>query len=131
MITPDTNLLVRVLVEDDPHQTAVAQQAMADADRVVFTLPALCELVWVLTRFYKRDRRDIAGAMQVLLGAENAVVDRAAAEAGFSMLLAGGDFADGVIALEGARHGGAVFTSFDRQAVRLLAAQGKPALLLG
>jgi len=41
------------------------------------------------------------------------------------MLDAGGDFADGVIAHEGAWLGG-TFVSFDRQAVTLLQAQGHP-----
>ena len=46
------------------------------------------------------------------------------------MLEAGGDFADGVIAFDGRRLGGSVFTSFDRQAVELLAAMGAEAQLL-
>ena len=46
------------------------------------------------------------------------------------MLDAGGDFADGVIAYEGNWLGGETFVSFDRQAVALLAAQGKSARLL-
>ena len=43
---------------------------------------------------------------------------------------AGGDFADGVIAHEGRWLGGETFVSFDRQAVKLLAAQGEAVKLL-
>jgi hypothetical protein len=58
-------------------------------------------------------------------------VDRAAAEAGLTMLAAGGDFADGVIAFEGRRLGGDIFASFDRGAVDPVAAQGGDTYLLG
>jgi predicted nucleic-acid-binding protein len=46
------------------------------------------------------------------------------------MLKAGGDFADGLIAYEGAWLGGDTFVSFDKQAVSLLSDQGKRAKLL-
>jgi len=51
-------------------------------------------------------------------------------EAGLSVLDAGGDFADGVIAYDGSWLGGESFVSFDQKAVKLLAAQGQPAQLL-
>jgi predicted nucleic-acid-binding protein len=44
--------------------------------------------------------------------------------------IAGGDFADGVIAFEGKWLGGETFVSFDQQAVALLAAQGESTRLL-
>lgn len=46
------------------------------------------------------------------------------------MLDAGGDFVDGVIAFAGRQMGGAVFASFDRQAVELVKAAGGEAQLL-
>jgi predicted nucleic-acid-binding protein len=46
------------------------------------------------------------------------------------MLEAGGDFADGVIAHEGAWLGGEVFVSFDSKAVTLLRGHGASATLL-
>jgi predicted nucleic-acid-binding protein len=53
--------------------------------------------------------------------------DKGAVEAGLAMLEAGGDFADGVIAYSGRWLGGETFVSFDKEAVRLLAAQGQAA----
>ena len=50
---------------------------------------------------------------------------------GLALLKAGGDFADGVIAYEGSWLGAEAFVSFDRQAVELLAANGRAARLLG
>jgi predicted nucleic-acid-binding protein len=46
------------------------------------------------------------------------------------LLVAGGDFADAVIAFSGRRLGGERFVSFDRRAVQLLADLGEPAELL-
>jgi predicted nucleic-acid-binding protein len=53
-----------------------------------------------------------------------------AVETGLAVLDQGGDFADGVIAYEGAWLGAQEFVSFDKQAVKLLKAQGKRARLL-
>jgi predicted nucleic-acid-binding protein len=51
-------------------------------------------------------------------------------EAGLTMLEAGGDFADAVVAHEGKWMGGETFVSFDKKAVTLLAKQGETAQLL-
>ena len=45
-------------------------------------------------------------------------------DAGLSVLEAGGDFADGVIAFDGRWFGAETFVSFDRKAVNLLSASG-------
>lgn len=58
-------------------------------------------------------------------------LDWPAVEAGLAMLDAGGDFADGVIAFTGRQMGGAVFTSFDRRAIALVATAGGETQLLG
>jgi len=129
-ITADTNILVRVAINDDLEQARQARILLQDAETVVLTLPALCEFVWVARRGYRRQFGDIAAAMRQLLAAPSVAVDRLAAEAGLAMLEAGGDFADGVIAFDGRRLGGEVFASFDRKAVELIAAQGQEAKLL-
>jgi predicted nucleic-acid-binding protein len=72
----------------------------------------------------------IAKAIRAFIGDAKVVLNRAAADAGLAMLEAGGDFADGIIAHEGAWLGGEAFVSFDRKAVKLLDAQGKPARLV-
>jgi predicted nucleic-acid-binding protein len=123
-------VLVRVITEDDPHQSKLAQQELAKADIVALPLPALCELVWVLAQGYKIAAPDIAEALRRLLDADNVVVNRPAAEAGLAMLEGGGDFADGIIAHEGSWLGAESFLSFDRKSVRLMEAQRKPARLL-
>src|SRR5438067_187061 len=72
----------------------------------------------------------IAVAIRRLIGSANVVVNRPAAEAGLALLEAGGDFADGVIAYEGSWLGAETFVSFDRKAVKLVAAQGTSTRLL-
>ena len=130
-ITPDTNLLVRVAVNDDHHQASEARRVLHAAEVVVLTLPALCEFVWVLRWGYRRRAEEIVAAIRILLAASTVLVDRPAAEAGLAMLAAGGDFADGVIAFDGHRLGGPVFVSFDRRAVQGVAAAGGEAQFLG
>jgi predicted nucleic-acid-binding protein len=129
-ITPDANVLVRAITGDDERQSKVAQAELAKADVVALALPALCELVWVLSQGYKIPSAEIAEAIRRLMNGANVVVNRPAAEAGLALLDAGGDFADGVIAYEGSWLGGDAFISFDKKAVRLMAAQGLSVRLL-
>ncbi len=129
-VTPDTNVLVRAIVGDDKRQSKVAQTELANADVIALALPALCELVWVLSRGYKIPTAEIAEAIRRLINSANVVVNRPAVEAGLALLNAGGDFADGIIAYEGRWLGAETFISFDREAVTLIAAQGASARLL-
>ena len=129
-ITADTNVLVRAVTEDHELQSRASQTALRKADVVALAIPALCELVWVLSQGYKISSRDIAEAIRRLINGANVAVNRPAVEAGLALLDAGGDFADGVIAYEGNWLGADTFVSFDKKAVKLLEAQGKSALLL-
>ena len=130
-ITPDTNVLVRALVEDDPVQAKTAQVALLEADLVALTVPALCELVWVLSTSYRMPKPDIAAAIRALMQGANAMTDEATVGAGLAALDAGGDFADAAIDHEGRWLGAETFVSFDRRAIKLLEAQGSTARLLG
>jgi predicted nucleic-acid-binding protein len=129
-ITADTNVLVRAITGDNPQQSKVAQTELKKADLVALALPALCELVWVLSQGYKIPSHDIAEAIRRLINGANVVVNRPAAEAGLALLDAGGDFADGVIAYEGSWLGADAFVSFDKKAVKRMEAQGGSARLL-
>jgi predicted nucleic-acid-binding protein len=128
-ITADTNVLVRAITGDE-RQSRVAQARLANADMVALAMPVLCELVWVLSQGYKIPSAEIAETIRRLMAGANVVLNRPAAEAGLALLDAGGDFADGVIAYEGNWLGAETFVSFDKKAVKLMDAQGKPARLL-
>jgi predicted nucleic-acid-binding protein len=123
----DTNVLVRIVVDDSPAQTKAAIKLLAEADVIAVASPALCELAWVLRQVYRFSRSELAEAIRAVLSVKNVITNRAAAEFGLSVLEAGGDFADGVIAFEGKWLGGETFVSFDRKAVALLRASGHAA----
>jgi predicted nucleic-acid-binding protein len=129
-ITADTNLLVRAVTGDNVRQSKAAQAALKNADVVALAIPALCELVWVLSQGYRIPPREVAEAIRRLTNGTNVAVNRPAAEAGLALLDAGGDFADGVIAYEGSWLGADAFVSFDKKAVKLIEAQGGSARLL-
>ena len=129
-ITADTNVLLRLILADDETQSLIAVETMERAKLVAVSAHTLCELVWVMERLYKTARPDIAVAIRALIDAENVVINRPMVEAGLTVLDAGGDFADGVIAFDGRFHGGETFVSFDKKAVKLLQGQGIAALQL-
>jgi predicted nucleic-acid-binding protein len=123
-ITVDTNVLVRIFVEDDLNQSRVAQAELRRAKAVAVTMPALCEFVWVLGSVYRVRKEAILRAIRSLLDTENVVADRPAAEAGLAVLEAGGDFANGAIAFIGREMGAPTFVSFDRSAVKMIEEAG-------
>ena len=104
-ITADTNVLVRAVTEDHVEQSRAAQVALRKADVIAISIPALCELVWVLSQGYKVRAPDIAATIRALINGANVVVNRPVAEAGIAMLDAGGDFADGAGRLVAERDG--------------------------
>jgi len=129
-ITADTNVLVRAIIEDHEQQGRAAQTSLKKAELVAIPVPALCELVWVLSQGYKIPSNEIAEAIRRLMNGANVMVNRPAAEAGLALLDTGGDFADGVIAYEGNWLGADTFVYFDKRAVKLMEMQGWSARLL-
>ncbi len=129
-VTVDTNILVRAVVRDDERQGEAAAKLLRNADFLAVSVSSLCELVWVLRRAYGFSTAQTADAIRNLVGAGNVAVDRPTVAAGLTMLDAGGDFADGVIAYEGRWLGAETFLSFDSKAVEMLREQGVAARLL-
>jgi predicted nucleic-acid-binding protein len=70
MIAFDTNVVIRLMVEDDETQARRSQQILGDAaergERVLVTDIVLCELEWVLEAAYKVPRGRILAAVQAL-----------------------------------------------------------------
>ncbi len=115
----DTNVLVRAFQVDDPVAAAIAQKALANADRLYISTATLCELVWVLRSTYGRRRQDVAGILEELIESEGVVMERGQARAGLDMLERGGDFADGVILHDALLAGADPVLTFDRNFARL------------
>ncbi|WP_332873744.1 type II toxin-antitoxin system VapC family toxin [Aurantimonas marina] len=124
IIIADTNVLIRALVGDEPNQSPKAVEFLRRASSVVLTLPTLCEVAWSLRQRYRLSSAELFDTITGILSDQKVVCDRAAAEAGLAMLVAGGDFADGIIAFEGRRLGGDIFVTFDKKAARLIAETG-------
>jgi len=73
METFDTNVIVRVLVEDDPRQSAKALALWRGAlvtDGIFLPKLALAEAIWVLKVSYRFDRQAIGGVVKALLSTE-------------------------------------------------------------
>jgi predicted nucleic-acid-binding protein len=72
VIALDTNIIVRMIVQDDPRQAALAEklvQRASEAEETCFVGdPVLCELEWVLTKSYGAKRVEVLAAMQELAG---------------------------------------------------------------
>lgn len=129
-VTADTNILIRAAVQDAPSQARQAAKLLQDADLIAVPVPVLCEFVWVLRRGYKRSIAEVSNAIRQLMSSHNVEMNRPAVEVGLSVLEAGGDFADGVIAFEGEWLGADEFVSFDSKAVAVLRSRGTAARLL-
>ncbi|MDO5691240.1 MAG: type II toxin-antitoxin system VapC family toxin [Pseudomonadota bacterium] len=129
-ITADTNVLARLVMDDDTRQATRAARALEAASLVAVPVHALCELCWVLERGYGVTKAEVADAVQDVLNIAKVQTDRPAAQAGLALLRVGGDFADGVMAYGGRFLGAETFVSFDRKAVKLLNKLGEPAQLV-
>ena len=71
MIAFDTNLLVRLAVEDDPVQWRMADQLLTECveqdKRCLIGILVLCETVWVLRSVYRASREDLALTIETQL----------------------------------------------------------------
>lgn len=120
MIALDTNVLVRLLLQDDAAQARAVERLFARARRertLLFVADVvLCELVWVLVRRAKQSRDEIAVALDHLLDAElimvadSGIVRRALA----AYREGAGDFADYIIREQAMSAGAAEVVTFDR-----------------
>ncbi|MDR2153504.1 MAG: type II toxin-antitoxin system VapC family toxin [Burkholderiaceae bacterium] len=123
MITLDTNLLVRLVMNDDKPQVAAGLRVLRRADRVLLLNTVLQETVWVLQSVYDASREDVLNALRHILSIatpENPAVARALEWFGDGM-----DFADALhLAAASAARCDTLY-SFDKSFVK--AAAGKTA----
>lgn len=125
MISLDTNVLVRLLTNDDPRQAqkarAALDQAVQDQHRIWVSLVVTCELVWVLQRLYGYEKAQILVALNALLKfpaleMENPkAIKRVLDELGRSSA----DFADILLGILSTDIGAAHVLTFDKKAAKL------------
>jgi predicted nucleic-acid-binding protein len=93
-VSLDTNVLVRLVTEDDPAQARAARDHLEGND-VYLAKTVLLESEWVLRHAYDLPRPKIASVFRVVLGLENLVAESAGeAHAALGWYERGLDFAD-------------------------------------
>ena len=116
MIAIDTNVLVRLVVADDPAQARRARK-LVEKNEVVVATTVLLKAEWVLRSAYGFDRTQIAGAFRRFLGLPQVAPDAPAAIAqALDAYDAGLDFAD-ALHLAATPQADSFFT-FDRRLAR-------------
>ena len=76
MTALDTNILVRVLTDDDPAQVQTARTLLASGDTFVVPVTVLLETGWVLEAIYEIEPPGVADGLRGFLGLPNVEVER-------------------------------------------------------
>lgn len=117
----DTNVLVRLLVADDPKQTARAEAFLAAGPPLWISTVVLVETVWVLTAVYGWKKPQLVAMLETATASRDLSVQAVdAVRAALDQYRESrADFPD-CLALELARAEGHLpFATFDRAAARL------------
>jgi predicted nucleic-acid-binding protein len=111
MIGLDTNILIRLTIDDVPEQSLIARRLVRNNVSFI-SKTVLLETEWVLRSAYKIDRIAISEFFSMLLESENTVIeDHEIVERALHWHVEGADFAD---ALHLSSCGTSVFHTFDK-----------------
>lgn len=116
MIAVDTNVLIRLITDDDPAQVRRARR-LFEHNRMWIAKTVVLETEWVLRSLYGFGPEAIAAALTTLAGLANVEIeDRAVVAKAITWMGQGLDFADGLhLASCPAGHD---FVTFDARLVR-------------
>ena len=119
MIALDTNVVVRILTNDDPSQAAQAAKLVA-SDQVFLPLSVVLETEWVLRSVYGLDRETVVRGFRRFLGIPS-VATEAVGRVGqaLSWYEQGFDFADALHLASAAEAGAERIATFDGRFMRL------------
>ena len=113
MIAIDTNIIIRVIVEDDAQQVSLAKDLMA-SNICYVSRSVVQEVVWVLKKSYKASHEQIACVIDKLIATERMVLeDQAAIEQAVMWYRGGMDFADALHLASNV--GGGLLYTFDKR----------------
>lgn len=121
MIALDANVLVRLLVQDDPDQfaraLAVLERASESEESCFLSDGVLCETAWVLASQYRAGRAEILVALSELVGDRRYTFQdpEALAEALRAFEDGRADFSDYLIGAAARRRGARTTYTFDRK----------------
>lgn len=121
MIGLDSNVLIRHLTKDDPAQSVLATQFIAQhctrESPCVLNHIVLCETVWVLESAYNTPRTSIGNVLDKILRTSQFSIEHSAhAWSALDAYRAGADFSDSLIAQNNRRLGCAKTVTFDNAA---------------
>ena len=112
MLAVDTNILIRLLTNDDAAQSAVAKSLFA-SQQIWIAKTVLLEAAWVLETVYEFDEAEIAGGLMKLISLGNVVVeDESAMRRALALVEQGVEIADAIHLFS--RPPEAQFVSFDK-----------------
>ncbi len=116
MLAVDTNVIVRLLVNDDERQAAQARRLFAD-EQIWVSVTVLLETAWVLESVYERSAAETIRALLGVVGLPNVQVEDAAAVArAFDVARGGVELADALHLVRAPE--AAEFVTFDRRLVK-------------
>jgi predicted nucleic-acid-binding protein len=122
MIGVDTNILLRYVLLDDPHQGAAARRLIDDEcapERPAIVHPiVLCEMWWTLKRHWKVKRGELIETLSALLANPNLAFHDLSVVTAATRAYARGpaDFPDYLILFDNRRFGAVDTLTFDRTA---------------
>lgn len=129
-IAPDTNVLVRCVVADDPVQTPAAVALLQHAGGIFLARTVLLETEWVLRAAYGLTRTAIHRCLLGLCGLPGARVEQADQVAqALDDFAAGLDFAD-ALHLAAAQAAGCTLHTFDASCAKAARKRDRPAVLV-
>jgi predicted nucleic-acid-binding protein len=118
VIAIDTNVLVRVIVEDtgQPEQTEIARELVKNARQVYITQIVQVELTWVLAKVYKIGKVSLVTVLEHLLNNPDYILQRSDIfEAALNLFRQSqADFADCLILAE-SQHAKTILHTFDKR----------------
>ena len=117
----DTNVLLRLIVDDDEEQTRDANAFVRASGRVFVSQVVLVEAAWVLARAYGLSRAQLARAIELVLAADAFTVERSDLVVESLKLFgsSNADFSDCVIAATARAANELPLATFDAAASRL------------
>ena len=124
MIALDTNVIIRYLVADDAEQAEAARvliEGLTTDSRGFICREVGLEVVWVLERFYRFTRAQIADVLVELIATDSLIVETAddVASAALTYRHGGVGFSDLMILSSAERTGAVPLHTFDRRLSRM------------
>jgi len=116
----DTNVLIRYLTQDDPVQSAQAnqliEQTFSEGKSLFINHIVLCELIWVLTKAYNYPKSDVVEVIEkILLVHQFEIEDKNSVLAALNdFKTSRADFADCLIGMKNYNAGCEKTWSFDK-----------------